>query len=174
MSLFEIAIDLNPHQIEAALFAVLSTLSKAVTLADEAGIVLCQYWDELRRHLLMMCPAAIRKQCAMELSKKFRLPVAVLQVKGWREVQHMEQGSFPRRRCWPTTVRPAASPSPSPARLPISKSAECRRSSQPSAMSWPNTIRLGPSIPASSAPTQRVCRGLSWVTPNRTAGLDTV
>jgi SNF2 family DNA or RNA helicase len=54
MSLFDATVDLNPHQIEAALFALHSPLSKGVILADEvglgktieAGIVLCQYWAE--------------------------------------------------------------------------------------------------------------------------------
>jgi hypothetical protein len=54
MSLFDATVDLNPHQIEAALFALHSPPSKGVILADEvglgktieAGIVLCQYWAE--------------------------------------------------------------------------------------------------------------------------------
>ena len=82
MSLFDAAVDLNPHQIEAALFALRSPLSKDAVLADEvglgktieAGIVLCQYWAERRRHLLVICPASIRKQWALELQEKFSLP----------------------------------------------------------------------------------------------------
>ena len=54
MSLFDASVDLNPHQIEAALFAIQSPLSKGAILADEvglgktieAGIVICQYWAE--------------------------------------------------------------------------------------------------------------------------------
>ena len=38
MSLFDASVDLNPHQIEAALFALQSPLSKGVILADEVGI----------------------------------------------------------------------------------------------------------------------------------------
>jgi hypothetical protein len=34
-SLFDACVDLNPHQIEAALFAMRSPLSKGVVLADE-------------------------------------------------------------------------------------------------------------------------------------------
>ena len=64
MSLFDAAVDLNPHQIEAALFALQSPLSKGVILADEvglgktieAGIVLCQFWAERKRQLLVLCP----------------------------------------------------------------------------------------------------------------------
>jgi hypothetical protein len=60
MALFDAAVDLNPHQIEAALFALQSPLSKGVLLADEvglgktieAGIVLCQLWAERKRRLL--------------------------------------------------------------------------------------------------------------------------
>lgn len=71
--------DLNPHQIEAALFALKSPLSKGVLLADEvglgktieAGIVICQYWSERKRRLLVICPASLRKQWALELEEKF-------------------------------------------------------------------------------------------------------
>ena len=83
MSLFDAAVDLNPHQIEAALFALESPLSKGVILADEvglgktieAGIVLCQFWAERKRRLLVICPASLRKQWALELEEKFNLPV---------------------------------------------------------------------------------------------------
>src|SRR6516225_7607019 len=85
-SLFDAAVDLNPHQIEAALFALQSPLSKGVILADEvglgktieAGIVLCQFWAERKRRLLILCPASIRKQWAMELEEKFNLPAIVV------------------------------------------------------------------------------------------------
>ena len=73
MSLFDAAVDLNPHQIEAALFALESPLSKGVLLADEvglgktieAGIVLCQLWAERRRRLLVICPVSLRKLWAL-------------------------------------------------------------------------------------------------------------
>ena len=63
-SLVEASVDLNPHQIEAALFALRSPLSKGVILADEvglgktieAGLLLCQYWAEHKRRLL--CPSS--------------------------------------------------------------------------------------------------------------------
>jgi len=95
MSLFDSAVDLNPHQIEAALFALRSPLSKGVILADEvglgktieAGIVLCQYWAERKRKLLVICPASIRKQWALELSEKFNLPALVLDAKAYRDAK---------------------------------------------------------------------------------------
>lgn len=93
MSLFDAAVDLNPHQIEAALFALESPLSKGVLLADEvglgktieAGIVLCQFWAERKRRLLVICPASLRKQWALELSEKFNLPPRVLDAKTYRD-----------------------------------------------------------------------------------------
>lgn len=95
MSLFDAAVDLNPHQIEAALFALESPLSKGVILADEvglgktieAGIVLCQYWAERKRKLLVICPASLRKQWALELGDKFNLPTRVLDAKTFRDEQ---------------------------------------------------------------------------------------
>jgi conjugative relaxase-like TrwC/TraI family protein len=89
MALFDASVDLNPHQIEAALFALESPLSKGVILADEvglgktieAGIVLCQLWAERKRRLLVICPASLRKQWALELQEKFNLPARVLDSK---------------------------------------------------------------------------------------------
>lgn len=93
MALFDAAVDLNPHQIEASLFALQSPLSQGVILADEvglgktieAGIVLCQFWAERKRRLPVICPASITKQWALELEDKFNLPVLVLDVKVYRE-----------------------------------------------------------------------------------------
>ncbi|MFT0892763.1 SNF2-related protein [Pseudochelatococcus sp. G4_1912] len=85
-SLVEASVDLNPHQIEAALFALRSPLSKGVILADEvglgktieAGLLLCQHWAEHRRRLLIICPAALRRQWSIELEEKFRMPSLIL------------------------------------------------------------------------------------------------
>jgi hypothetical protein len=38
MSLFDASVDLNPHQIEAAMFASHSPRSNALILADEVGL----------------------------------------------------------------------------------------------------------------------------------------
>ncbi len=92
-SLFDASVDLNPHQIEAALFALRSPLSKGVVLADEvglgktieAGLVLCQYWAERRRRLIVICPAALRRQWAAELSEKFNLPALILDAQAVRQ-----------------------------------------------------------------------------------------
>jgi len=54
-------VDLNPHQVDAALFAFNSPLSKGALLADEvglgktieAGLVLSQKWAERKRRILV-------------------------------------------------------------------------------------------------------------------------
>ena len=93
MALFDACVDLNPHQIEAAMFALRSPLSKGVVLADEvglgktieAGLVLCQHWAERKRKLLVICPASLRKQWALELQEKFNLPSMILDSKTYRQ-----------------------------------------------------------------------------------------
>ena len=95
MSLFDACVDLNPHQIEASLFALRSPVSKGVILADEvglgktieAGLVLCQRWAEQRRRLLVVCPALLRKQWSLELEEKFHLPTVILDAKAYRDAQ---------------------------------------------------------------------------------------
>src|ERR1700737_3614652 len=94
-ALSDAQVDLNPHQIQAALFAFRSPLSKGAILADEvglgktieAGIVLCQRWAERKRRLLVICPAAIRKRVASELIEKFNLPTVVVDARAYREIQ---------------------------------------------------------------------------------------
>src|SRR5215203_1953589 len=95
MSLFDASVDLNPHQIEAALFALQSPLSQGVILADEvglgktieAGLVLCQFWAERRRRLLVVCPASLRKQWSLELEEKFDLPTFILDKAAYKQAQ---------------------------------------------------------------------------------------
>lgn len=92
-ALFDACVDLNPHQIEAALFALRSPLSKGVLLADEvglgktieAGLVLCQYWAERRRNILVISPASLRKQWGLELFEKFNLPSVILDSKTYKD-----------------------------------------------------------------------------------------
>lgn len=92
-ALSDAQVDLNPHQIEAALFAFRSPLSKGAILADEvglgktieAGILLAQNWAERRRTLLVICPANLRKQWSQELADKFFLPSTILEAKTFNE-----------------------------------------------------------------------------------------
>src|SRR6185312_17263533 len=101
MALFDACVDLNPHQIDAAAFALRSPLSKGVLLADEvglgktieAGLVLCQHWAERKRRLLVICPASLRKQWALELQEKFNLPTVVLDSKTYRDAVRAGNGA---------------------------------------------------------------------------------
>src|SRR5690554_5392224 len=90
-SLQDAQVDLNPHQVEAALFAFHSPLSKGAILADEvglgktieAGIILSQQWAERKRQLLIITPANLRKQWNRELADKFYLPSVILEAKSF-------------------------------------------------------------------------------------------
>ncbi len=80
-------VDLNPHQIEAALFAFRNPLSRGAILADEvglgktieAGLLIAQTWAEQKRRVLVIVPANLRKQWSQELADKFFLPSAILE-----------------------------------------------------------------------------------------------
>lgn len=93
-SLADAQVDLNPHQIDAALFAFKSPLSKGVILADEvglgktieAGIVLSQKWAESKRKILIIVPSNLRKQWNQELLDKFFLESLILETKSFNEL----------------------------------------------------------------------------------------
>jgi len=86
-------VDLNPHQVDAAMFAFKSPLSRGALLADEvglgktieAGLVLAQRWAERRRKLLVITPSNLRKQWHQELSEKFFLPCEILESKSYNQ-----------------------------------------------------------------------------------------
>jgi adenine-specific DNA-methyltransferase len=88
-------VDLNPHQVDAALFAVRSPLSKGVILADEvglgktieAGIVILQKWAERKRKLLIIAPATLRKQWQQELMDKFNIPSTILENASYKQLK---------------------------------------------------------------------------------------
>ncbi len=92
-SLQDAQVDLNPHQVEAALFAFKSPLSNGAILADEvglgktieAGIILSQQWAERRRKLIIICPSNLRKQWSQELLDKFYLPSIILETKSFNQ-----------------------------------------------------------------------------------------
>jgi len=93
-ALLDAQVDLNPHQVEAALFAFKSPLSKGAILADEvglgktieAGLVLAQKWTEGRRRILIITPANLRKQWSQELEEKFFLPTMILEAKNYNKL----------------------------------------------------------------------------------------
>ena len=99
-SLQDAQVDLNPHQVEAALFAFQSPLSHGAILADEvglgktieAGIILSQQWAERKRRLLIIAPSNLRKQWNQELADKFFLPSIILETKSFNE--HVKGGNL--------------------------------------------------------------------------------
>lgn len=91
-TLVDAQVDLNPHQVEAALFAFRSPLSMGAILADEvglgktieAGLVISQKWAERKRKILIISPSSLRKQWNQELSDKFFIPSIVLEAKAFK------------------------------------------------------------------------------------------
>ncbi|MCP5425342.1 MAG: DEAD/DEAH box helicase family protein [Gammaproteobacteria bacterium] len=98
-TLVDSQVDLNPHQVEAALFACRNPLSRGVILADEvglgktieAGLVISQRWAERRRRVLIIVPANLRKQWHQELQDKFALPGLILEAKSYNAIRKQEQ-----------------------------------------------------------------------------------
>ncbi|HBE77675.1 MAG TPA: DEAD/DEAH box helicase [Firmicutes bacterium] len=92
-SLSDAQIDPNPHQIEAALFAFRSPLSKGAILADEvglgktieAGLILSQKWAERKRKILIIVPSNLRKQWNQELLDKFFLSSNILETQSFNK-----------------------------------------------------------------------------------------
>ncbi len=90
-ALVDAQVDLNPHQIDASLFAFRSPLSKGALLADkvglgktiEAGLVLSQKWAERKRRILVITPSNLRKQWYQELTEKFFLPCRILESRSY-------------------------------------------------------------------------------------------
>lgn len=92
--LSEAKVDLNPHQVKAALFAFRSPLSMGAILADEVGLgktieaalVISQHWAERKRRILIISPATLRKQWSVELEDKFYLPSLILEKKLFNKI----------------------------------------------------------------------------------------
>jgi len=84
-------VDMNPHQVDAALFAFASPLSKGALLADEvglgktieAGLVISQLWAEGKRRILIIAPSNLRKQWHQELNEKFFIPCTIIESKSY-------------------------------------------------------------------------------------------
>lgn len=99
-ALVDAKVDLNPHQVAAALFAFRSPLAKGALLADEvglgktieAGLVISQRWAERKRRILIITPSNLRKQWHQELTEKFFLPCRILEARSYNE--SIRQGRF--------------------------------------------------------------------------------
>lgn len=93
-TLVDAQVDLNPHQVDAAMFAFGSPLSKGALLADEvglgktieAGLVISQRWAERKRRILVITPSNLRKQWFQELQEKFFLPCQILETKSYNQI----------------------------------------------------------------------------------------
>ena len=92
-ALLDAQVNLNPHQIDAALFATSNPLSKGAILADEvglgktieAGLLIAQKWAERKRRILVITPANLRKQWHQELADKFGIAASLLEAKSYRQ-----------------------------------------------------------------------------------------
>lgn len=92
-ALLDAQVDLNPHQIDAAMFATANPLSRGSILADEvglgktieAGLLIAQRWAERKRRILIITPANLRKQWHQELADKFGLPATIYEAKSFRQ-----------------------------------------------------------------------------------------
>ncbi|WP_223511338.1 SNF2-related protein [Pseudomonas sp. GL-B-19] len=101
-TLVDSQVDLNPHQVDAALFACRNPLSRGVILADEvglgktieAGLVISQRWAERSRKILIIVPANLRKQWHQELQDKFHLQGVILEAKNYN-VQRKQGNNNP-------------------------------------------------------------------------------
>lgn len=90
-SMSGVKVDLNPHQVDAALFALQSPLSDGALLADEvglgktieAGLVLAQCWSERKRKILLIVTASLRTQWRSELEEKFFINSEILESKNY-------------------------------------------------------------------------------------------
>jgi len=97
-TLVDSQVDLNPHQVEAALFSCKNPLSRGVILADEvglgktieAGLVISQRWAERRRRILIIVPANLRKQWHQEMQDKFGLQGLILEAKNYNTIRKQE------------------------------------------------------------------------------------
>lgn len=99
-TLADAQVEPKPHQIDAALFAFKSPLSKGAILADEvglgktieAGIVISQKWAERKRKILIIVPSTLRKQWHQELLEKFFLRSIIMESKSF--IEYIKQGIF--------------------------------------------------------------------------------
>lgn len=102
-SMSGVKVDLNPHQVDAALFALKSPLSSGALLADEvglgktieAGLVLAQCWSERKRKILLIVTASLRTQWRAELEEKFFIRSEILESKNYNKAKKNDPSCNP-------------------------------------------------------------------------------
>jgi hypothetical protein len=71
-------VQLNPHQVDAALSALATPIARGAVLADEVGLgntietglIIAQRRAERRRRIFLILTASLRKQATQDLSEK--------------------------------------------------------------------------------------------------------
>lgn len=101
-TLYDASIQLNPHQVEAALFCFQSVSKKGVILGDEvglgktieAGLVIAQSWSEMKRRILIVAPLPLLKQWQLELKDKFVLESKIIDTKTFNSLSKTGMNPF--------------------------------------------------------------------------------
>ncbi len=102
-TLAEARVDLHPHQVEAAAFALDSLARGGCLLADEvglgktieAGIVIAQLLAEGKERILVLTPATLRAQWQSELLEKFDVDAVVVDGRSGRDAKNVFDRPFP-------------------------------------------------------------------------------
>jgi superfamily II DNA or RNA helicase len=102
-TLCEARVDLHPHQVEAAAFALDSLVRGGCLLADEVGlgktieasIVLSQLLAEGKERILVLTPATLRAQWQSELLEKFDVDAVVVDGRSSKDTGNVFDRPFP-------------------------------------------------------------------------------
>lgn len=102
-ALSESKVDLHPHQVEAAAFALDAMSRGGCMLADEvglgktieAGLVISQLLAEGKAKVLILCPATLRAQWQAELKEKFGIDSVVVDGRSVRATSNCFDQPFP-------------------------------------------------------------------------------
>ena len=94
-AIIQARVDLNPHQVDAALFAFRNPLDGGVLLADEVGLgktietglILSQLWAEGKRSFLIISPKSLRQQWQSELKTLFYLDSEIVDTARLRQIE---------------------------------------------------------------------------------------